>query len=165
MAIVNGSSTVLASLGPLELGNFDKAEGDVHRPGGGHRPKGLESDSCVTLGSGVLHETCEDRTADAELLGCGTNEHPLDFRCRVVNRLECAHADRVLVQAGHEQPTARAERPRKFGTEPVVVAGQVGFGERDAGFLLEVIGNPFAVLAEQWVDHRRHICGCDGGNG
>ena len=39
----------------------------------------------------------------------------------------------MLVEAGHEQPTARAEQPREFGTERVVVTGQVGGGERDAG--------------------------------
>jgi hypothetical protein len=79
--------------------------------------------------------------------------------------LERAHADRVLVEAGHEQPTARAEQPRELGTERVVVAGQVGLGERDAGVLRELVGDPFAVLAEQGVDDRGHLGGGGGGNG
>jgi hypothetical protein len=45
------------------------------------------------------------------------------------------------------------------------VAGQVGLGERDAGVLLELVGDPFAVLAEEGIDDRGHFGGGGVGNG
>jgi len=156
MKMVSGSSTSVGGLGPVEPRNFDEVEDAVHRLGGGHEPKGLEPDRCIALGPRVLQEAGEYRTADPESLGCGTDVHPLDLGGRAVHGLECAHADRVVAEAGHEQSSARAEQPWELATERIVVAREVGVGERDPGVLLEAARNPLAVLAEQRVDDRRH---------
>jgi hypothetical protein len=49
-----------------------------------------------------VHEAGQDRTADADPLGLGTDVHPLDLSGRLVDRLERAHADRRLIKASHE---------------------------------------------------------------
>ena len=127
----------------------------------GHESKRLETDRHVALVAGIVHEPLEEGLADPAPADARADEHALDLCSRVVDGLECAHADRFVTAVGHQQPTASPEQPGKLGSERFVMAGQIGGGEDDPGVVRQLAGDPFAVFTKERIDGCWYVGGGD----
>ena len=133
MKMVKGSSAAVAASDPSNLGTSTKPKAR-YIAWAVVMNRGLEPDGRSACASALASCTRRRRIArPTPSPWAGTDVHPLDLSGRVVNGLERAHADRVAVEAGHEQPPARAEQQGLAGAS----WWRAVLGERDADVLLE----------------------------